>query len=253
MRLEWVIEPNDAAKVSDLVARSESERLVQERRQRNLGQPRPHISRSPTWQVMVGCLLTTQQKSGPGKPVARFLETDPFRLAYDLCCQKSDLRAFALRTISDFRGIRRGPTVAGQLAANFAYLEAGNWVTLLERLAQTDASNDGMFERSAAHYIADSLKGFGPKQARNFLQWVGVSKHEIPIDSRVTKWLNKELLSFRLNAAMLADHVYYDMVSDGVIRLCEMAGVIPCVFDAAVFASFDKSPVSTSQPQTLGV
>ena len=39
MQLEWVIEPQDVAKVRDLVARSEGEPLVQERRQLNLGNP----------------------------------------------------------------------------------------------------------------------------------------------------------------------------------------------------------------------
>ena len=129
--------------------------------------------------------------------------------------------------------------------ANLAYLEERPWAELLERLAQVNVSNDRTLERSVAHEIAASLKGFGPKQARNFLQWLGVSRFEIPIDSRVTKWLNKELLSFHLNASILSDHVYYDMVSDGVIQLCEMAGVFPCVFDAAVFASFDKPGASS--------
>src|SRR3712207_8726784 len=38
--------------------------------------------------------------------------------------------------------------------------------------------------------IDDSLKGFGPKQSRNLLQGLGLTRYEIPIDIRITRWFN---------------------------------------------------------------
>ena len=240
MRLEWVIEPKDVAKVKELVRRSKNDRLVQRRCQRNLGQPRPKVSRATAWKVMVGCLLTTQQKSGPGKPINRFLNVKPFPLPYDSCRGHAELEKHVLRTLSAFGGIRRSKTIAKQLATNLRSLEGGQWSALLAEAKRVDAGSDFKVERSAARYIARTFAGFGPKQSRNFLQWLGVSKYEIPIDSRITKWLNRELLAFRLNATLLADAEYYDMVSDAVIKLCGIADVTPCIFDAAVFSSFDR-------------
>jgi len=240
LKLKWVIESRDVEKVKQFVARAESDPSVQRRRQRNFGQPRPRVSRTGAWKVIVGCLLTTQQKSGPGKPVDRFLRVAPFRLAYSHCLRRPQKKKFISETLSAFGGIRRSSTIATQLVANLALLEEGQWETLLAAAVRVDAANDATVERSAAHYIADTFHGFGPKQSRNFLQWLGVSRYEIPIDSRITKWLNSELLDFELNAAMLAEAAYYDMVSDGIIELCRRSGTTPCIFDAAVFSSFDR-------------
>jgi hypothetical protein len=43
-----------------------------------------------------------------------------------------------------------------------------------------------------------------------------VSKYEIPVDSRVIKWLNRTLLKYHLSANLLAGPTYYDLVSDGI-------------------------------------
>jgi hypothetical protein len=46
-------------------------------------------------------------------------------------------------------------------------------------------------------------------------------------------------LKYHLSANLLADHTYYDMVSDGVQALCRRADLYPCMLDAAIFTSFD--------------
>ena len=81
--------------------------------------------------------------------------------------------------------------------------------------------------------------GFGPKQARNLLQSLGLTRHEIPIDSRIAKWLNDFGFPVRLSASALGDRHYYAFVMDGVQALCRASEVAPCVLDAAIFASFD--------------
>jgi thermostable 8-oxoguanine DNA glycosylase len=87
--------------------------------------------------------------------------------------------------------------------------------------------------------LAKHLDGIGPKQSRNLLQGIGVTKYEIPVDSRITKWLNQNLLKHHLSAIPLADKTYYDMVSDGIQLLCKKSNLYPCMLDAAIFTSFD--------------
>lgn len=66
-----------------------------------------------------------------------------------------------------------------------------------------------------------------------------MSQFEIPIDSRITKWLNEFGFPVRLTATALSDHDYYEFVSDGFQQLAKACGVAPCVLDAAIFSSFD--------------
>ena len=102
------------------------------------------------------------------------------------------------------------------------------------RRNQTAAS-----DRKAAAFIDDNFEGFGPKQSRNLLQSLGLSRYEIPIDSRITKWLNDFGFPVRLSATGLSDRNYYNFVSSGFQQLCKEAKVLPCVLDAAIFSSFD--------------
>jgi hypothetical protein len=81
--------------------------------------------------------------------------------------------------------------------------------------------------------------GIGPKQSRNLLQGVGVSKWETPIYSRITKWLNVIGFPVKLSANALADRNYYNLVSEGFQKLCAASEVAPCALDAAIFSSYD--------------
>jgi hypothetical protein len=68
---------------------------------------------------------------------------------------------------------------------------------------------------------------------------LGLTRHEIPIDSRITKWLNDFGFPVHLSANALADTNYYCFVMDGFQALCRTCEVAPCVLDAAIFSSFD--------------
>jgi hypothetical protein len=89
-------------------------------------------------------------------------------------------------------------------------------------------------------YIDNHFAGFDPKQARNVLQALDLTRYEIPIDSRVTNWLN-DLLHFpvRLSSIALADVEYYKFVQSGIRELCEARDLFPCIFDRAVFSLKD--------------
>lgn len=90
-------------------------------------------------------------------------------------------------------------------------------------------------------FLATHFDRIGPKHSRNLLQILGLTRYEIPLDGRVTKWLNDDLgFAFDVSAASLSDPDYYDLISEGVQQLCATAEVLPCVLDAAVYVSFDE-------------
>ena len=189
---------------------------------------------------MVGCLLTTQQRAGPGYPVNRILNLDPFPLRYEKCVDQRDLESFIENTLTSLGGIRMAPTIAKRSTENLARLEGGMFEYLISMLLDIERVSDKRSERSIARAIDIELIGFGPKQSRNLIQWLGTSVYETPIDSRVIKWFIRNLSLDFLDADRLSDLSYYERVLDVVQELCASADVLPCLFDAAVFSSVDE-------------
>jgi hypothetical protein len=68
---------------------------------------------------------------------------------------------------------------------------------------------------------------------------MGLSKYEIPLDSRMVKVLRELQFPVPLSAVALADEDYYCFIEDGIQNLMAEIGVYPCVFDACAFASFE--------------
>ena len=243
MTIVWKISKEDVSRVNAIVARQKNNPIVLARVKRNLAGTRARVSKERLWQALVSCLLTTQQRSGPGSAVTRFNRARPFALAYSACVGERHLRAFVARTISAFGGIRRAPTLAIQIADNFKLLEGGLWPEVhreIERLTECKMVTRAT-EVEVANFINERLAGFGPKQARNLLQGLGLTRYEIPIDSRISKWLKEFGFPAPLSPAALSDRHYYHFISTAVVELCERSGVFPCVLDAAVFTSFDES------------
>jgi len=239
MRIEWIIDEDDIARVRAFYDEHRGSPFVRLRIGRNLRADKPPVTRGEFWACLVGCLLTTQQRSGPMTPVSRFIQERPFPLSYEVCREQTDLAVFAHGVLSTFGGLRMSPKISGQLAANMAFLERDAWSELLALLDEVRLNPIPETERRAADYLADNLKGIGPKQSRNLLQGVGVSRWETPIDSRITKWLNELGFPLRLSANALADRSYYNLVSEGFQRLCAACEIAPCVLDAAIFSSYD--------------
>jgi len=108
-----------------------------------------------------------------------------------------------------------------------------------ERLAAVPGSRGYRMERQTAEWLAAEFQGLGPKQSRNLLQSLGLTRYEIPIDSRITAWLNRERFPVKLSGTALSDPHYYAFVSDGIREIGAAVGVYPCVLDAAVFPAVD--------------
>ena len=210
-----------------------------QRKRLNLAKDKPRVSRSRFWQKLLMCLLTTQQKSGPGSQINRCLRQRSFPLTYSRVKRSKDPRRLALRELKRWPGIRRVPTIARQIESNLQHLEDGNWKRLLREVNSLRGRADAEKERAVAAILASELEGLGPKQSRNLLQALGLTRYEVPIDSRLVKWLNEFGFPFKLTAATLSSPDHFDLVSQGFQELCRAAGAYPCVVDAAIFSSFD--------------
>ena len=247
MRIQWVIDKQDAERVAEFVSSHRTRSFVQHRIEKNVWGPAPGFGREMFWQAMVTCLLTTQQRSGPESAVTRFISTDPFPLDLHACVQQPEVDDYVERIVTDFGGLRRARSIGEEVRACLAWLEGqGGWLAieceargLAECRRRRPHGSDKLVERAAARLVAEKLKGFGPKQSRDLWQTLGFTRYEIPLDSRITKWLNAIEFPVKLSASGLADTNYSDFVMDGVQELCAASEVLPCVLDAAIFASFD--------------
>ena len=241
MRVDFSMSPAEAARVRAFYEQHATNAFVVERARRNVDGEREALSKPHVWRALLVGLLTTQQRSGPDSAVMRFLRNRPLPVAYDACQAHADPAAYVRAALTTAGGIRRAPTIGEACAANLAWLETeGGWERVFEALRPLEVPHAPAAERAAANMLAGALHGIGPKQSRNMLQILGLTIYEVPIDSRVTKWLTAFGFPVRLSAAALADGGYYEFVSDGFQALCREAGVLPCMLDAAIFASYDE-------------
>jgi len=242
LKITWQIDNSDLERLREFVESRMSDRFVQVRIERNLWDSRDPPTDSDFWKILVYALLTTQQRSGPQSAVSRFCRVEPFPLSLEECRSRrqDELEDYIRGSLESFGGLRRQNIISDYLTLNLERLDQGGlWKEVRSWLVSLSNAVDPRSERNAANFLADNLKGIGPKQSRNVLQMLGMTRHEIPIDSRITKWLNDFGFPIQLSAAMLSDRHYYEFVSDGIQELCKAADVIPCVLDAAIFSSFD--------------
>ena len=241
MDINWHIERRDVGRVKDLIAEQTAagNRLIRHRKETNLSENKPSVTRLKFWREMVLARLTTQTRSGPGSPVHKLSKAELFPLSLRKVRSEQDVKGF-IAEIVHAHGIGKHNQHAEYLATNLDLLEnRGEWKKALKECNRLTTIVSVAEEREVATYIHKTFKGFGPKQPRNLLQELGLTRYEIPIDSRLTAWLNEFGFPVDLNATALSDRGYYEFVSDGIQELCQKANKYPCIFDAAVFALAD--------------
>lgn len=215
MRVKYSIVTRDIELVRALIRENRSDAFVQRRIQRNINRDRDPITPSRCWLAHMMCLLTTQQKSGPASPVATFLRAKPFPLKLSVVRDARSPDKAVLRELQHFGGIRRAPTISGQAVSNLSWFSGKGWQELKTKLSVLENRTRYETEREVANWLADKMKGLGPKQSRNFIQSLGLSRYEIPIDSRITKWLRDEFaFPLPISTASLSDLDYYCLLSD---------------------------------------
>jgi hypothetical protein len=235
---------SDIRRVRQFLIDCAQDAYVLERTKENVVGPAPKFDRERFWYVMLGCLLTTRQRSTAGSAVDDFLSQKNFPLTL-ACCGKN-VEEVVERSLTNFGGIRMAPTIAQRASSNHAWLQKDGWPRverwfnkLAEQRGRSPQTGDAKLEREAARFADVRLEGFGPKQSRNLWQWLGLTRYETPLDSRVCDWINQNL-SARVDTDNLSDSCYYETVMDYDIAVCSHASVLPCLWDAAAFDNSDS-------------
>jgi len=247
LKIELIIERGDIEAVHELFINQKNKELFNERYKLNVRISQIEHKKDDFWHAMMGCLLTSQQKSGPKSAVSQFLEHKPFPLSLELC-EKNSTIEYMDKNLTEFGGIRFPTRIAKFADENLKWLNSGGWKNIaneaekLANLRRYEAKfEDINQERIAANFIRENLKGFGPKQSRNLWQWIGYTRFEIPLDSRVIKWLNSNnIFPMKITSTALSDINYYEIVLNWIQKLCVDADVLPCMLDAAIFSSYDN-------------
>lgn len=238
MNINWNISQSDIDKVKKVIAENENA-FLQARQSRNVEKQNIVIDKDRIIKTMIMCLLTSQQRSGPNSAVGQFLRLDPFPLTIEKLTAIDNVEEFIKVTLQQNGLTRYVNRISSFFASNYRKIVERNW-TVINDLEVLKTSDPKIKERNIADNLAYDFNGFGPKQSRNFLQELGLTKYEIPIDSRITTWLNDFGFPVALTSSPLGDKGYYHFVSDGIQALCEKAEIYPCILDAAIFSSFDN-------------
>jgi len=214
--------------------------MVKGRIRRNLAPSKPPVGRAQFWRVLVACLLSSVQRADPGSPVQRFIKRKPFPLGLAFCEGDKKLAASAERILRA-AGLRFGPKIAGQICRNLTRVKGKAWAACEAELERLRNEQTLEAERRAARYFDAAFEGIGPKQARNLLQTLGLTRYEVPLDSRIARWFREEFgFPVPLSPAALSDPDFYQFVEDGIHLLCRACGIYPCVLDACVFSRYEK-------------
>jgi hypothetical protein len=94
-----------------------------------------------------------------------------------LCVSQDNLRSFAQEVISSFGGLRFSNRIADEIETNLRLLDQDLWSKTCEILDELRLTGTVQGERKAAEFVDDHFKGFGPKQSRNLLQDLGLTKY----------------------------------------------------------------------------
>lgn len=240
MEFKWVITTNHKKKYQDFTECYKEHTIVKDRILRNVKHENLDLSIASFWRTLVGCLLTTRQRSGEGSRVSSFLDSNNTLLDVNHCLRTKSLANVAQKTLSQ-KGIRRSNRIAGEIEHAQKWLASYGWQTIESQLGTISSHTTVKKERSVANFLQEKFKGIGPKQSRNLIQWMGLSKYEIPLDSRIVSVLRELDFPVPLSSSALSNEKYYCFIEDGIQLMMVEIGVYPCIFDACAFASRERN------------
>lgn len=241
MHLKWDVRTDTLEKWRKFVDANIDNQFVIDRRKRNITRRSIDLSDGRIWHVLVGCQVTTQQRSGPKSKVSKFLSSKKSpALDYERCVKSRNRVAF-LESQLEKAELWRFKVIAKNLSITLRYFETDGMDELRERLETIRKNSSIKKERKVADFLCGSkmYPGLGPKQSRNFIQWLGLSRYEIPIDSRITKVMKRMGCAFVPSGNALGDKTVYILVQDVLQEIATELGIYPCVLDACIFSSFD--------------
>lgn len=239
MTIEWSITEKDIRLVSEFVANNGGP-FVESRIKCNINRENILIDKDAIVKCMLMCLLTSQQRSDPNHLISKFLMQKPFPVVYSSISKFVVVEAFIFNILQQNLFTKHLAKIPEYFASNFRFLENMGWDAFIKSISILDGMASKETERDVADTIDKSFKGFGSKQARNFLQSLGLTRFEIPLDAITISWFNDFGFPLSLSVTALQEKRYYHFVSDGIQLLCEKAGIFPCVLDAAILNHYSK-------------
>ncbi|NML36346.1 hypothetical protein HHL17_03965 [Chitinophaga sp. G-6-1-13] len=245
MKLTWEISTKDISAIRNVYLKQKAHPVFTRRLNENILCKQITLTKESLWTNIFTCLLTTQQRSSEDSKIYLFLKDGFQPLKISSLKKVNNIEKHIRKQLKGFGGIRRNIKIPKEAHSIYHHLNETNW-DLLKTIKKycKEHRGDAIRERELANIIVNTpeFKGLGPKQSRNLIQMIGYSQFEIPIDSRITDWLNKNIdLPFILNSKGLADNEFYGFVNDAIILLCKEAKIKPCMFDAAVFSLKEKN------------
>ena len=131
MDINWHIDRCDVDRVKDLIAKQTAagNRLIRHRKEINLSENKPAVTRPKFWREMVLARLTVQARAGPTSPVHKLSKAEPFPLALRKVRSEQDVKGFIAETIQA-HGIGKHNQHAEYLATNLDLLEDDEWKRL---------------------------------------------------------------------------------------------------------------------------
>lgn len=233
MGIDWCINDVDIKKITNFL-NQQSNPHVANRIARNINYQGLLINRDTILHALLYSMLLANQKHSLDSPFTSFFQKKPSPFLYITIINVSDVKKYVFETFKKhgiILDINKSPEF---FAHNFQLLESTNWA-LLDILNKKLCQKEGkQAEREIADYVDTLFKGFGAIEARIFLQYLGLTKYEIPIDTVVSDWLNNFGFPVQLSTTALQDRNYYHFVSDGIQLLCKKANVYPSVLEAAI-------------------
>ena len=236
MKVIWDLNDSDSKKVVDFVNENKTP-FVENRISRNINRKGLILDKDIILRNMLMCLLATHHDSNQDKKLAAFFKKEPSLLTVEFLTKiyDNDIENEVLEVLTS-NGITPSNKIINFFIQNYFYLLQSNWaiITELENCISGDYTISN--ERDLADNIDKIFKGFGSVQARSFLQALGLTKYEIPINSRIIAWLKDFGFPILISPIALQDKSFYHFITDGIQLLCAKANIYPCVLDAAIYS-----------------
>ena len=131
MKAEWTIDKKVLQNIQTVIDNNIEKQFVKERIRKNVEKQDIDLSRNTIWKVLVGCEITTQQKSGAGSPVDNFLKSNNIVLFYEKCINLSTNEISNELSKNHLRNNIRIANFLKEIINNF---ENGEWEVLLKKL-----------------------------------------------------------------------------------------------------------------------
>jgi thermostable 8-oxoguanine DNA glycosylase len=227
--LPILITPQSIEYFKNLHAKHQNHPLVLERIENSSSDKKKQdIDINLFWSALVEIINATQDRSaGLNSPTN---DTDYKIKKWDSIKDIShdELRELAYTEFMDSNIDKYSNNNARYAVSNRNFIKKQGEEKILKKINSCEVGNATSEEKTCV--FLQKLKGIGPKQSRSILQYLGLSHHQVPIDSAVLNQL--EISGIDITDAKLDKERDYQEVQNIIWNISKELNVLPCVFDA---------------------